>query len=1081
MKTIKLLVASLFIFTSLTISAQMIVDFETPETTPVFSAEGETSVVDNPDANGINSSAKVGYYKKVVGEWKYVTMDFPDTMQIAYNNTLTFKLRTSTQGRIFAKFWIGDEILIESWAPTYDFQPLADTWTECKMDLTPAMGKAFTKLELAACVDNNDTEADVYFDDVLLSNPDVGDGTPKATFTVSSNKVFIGDEVTFDASGSFDFDGEITDYSWDFGDGSVATGEIVKHTYTSDSIYNVNLTLTDNDAKTSTDNKYIFVLDENEKISKATFVNTAPAINEKIEAVFQINKSYTNVYNPDEVTVDAEILYPDGSIIMLPCFYYVSVNLENTTWVKDTTYQSWMLRFISEQQGTHSVKLILNDADGKVTSDTYFVEVTDGAAKGIIRNDTKNKQYYRHTTGEPFYPLGINIGWNSIANYTAIIDNLSAAKANTFRYWHTPFAQQALEWKPTSFYDGLGVYSQEAAAMSDQLLDHCEGKNMYMQLTIFQHGMFSENVDSMWVDNPYNTVNGGYIDRAEEYFYNDASKVQTKKLLRYIVARWAYSKNLFAWEFFNEVQFTGIHNEQTSRWFPGVLTWHSEMSQYIQSIDPFNHIMTTVAEHDQIPHFDSISALDNIQYHLYSNNMLADQVKLDNNFKVELENLSIINGEYGTNNEADVPFDMQRHSIWNGIMTQVPGYMWIWEHYLDLSWAGLFTMPADYISDEDFAKEGVLENYLFDVKHATKQLKSYGLTSGINYYGYIYDEFNGVNISGAECQLKNLPFANYTVTYYLPESNEIIKVDSLPLVKLTNILELPDFSKSIAFKIKYHSKYTLPVAIAGNDTIIAPELTVSFSGALSFSQVTDATLSYLWSIEENPNNSNLTIADATAMDIDVVPDVSGIYKLSLVVNDGFNNSMPDVVQITVSNVPIAMAGNDTIVSIEDRYFFFDGSNSYDPDGDELSFKWQLIEWPEESRANLLDFTKPNAILEVDEMGVYKAVLVVNDGISDSKPDTIMVNVLTTDIEQSNFSNVKIYPNPTNVAVHIISDGDIDKVEIFDISGRKMLAKNIEDNRKIFINLGELSSQNSLFIIKLSNNEKAVYRKVVVNK
>jgi len=44
-------------------------------------------------------------------------------------------------------------------------------------------------------------------------------------------QAYIGDEITFDASKSYDPDGTIVSYYWDFGDGSTAQGEVVKHTY----------------------------------------------------------------------------------------------------------------------------------------------------------------------------------------------------------------------------------------------------------------------------------------------------------------------------------------------------------------------------------------------------------------------------------------------------------------------------------------------------------------------------------------------------------------------------------------------------------------------------------------------------------------------------------------------------------------------------------------------------------------------------------------------------------------------------------------------------------------------------------
>lgn len=58
--------------------------------------------------------------------------------------------------------------------------------------------------------------------------------------------------VTFDASGSSDLDGTISQYHWDFDDGSTGTGQSVSHLFSNDGIYNVTLTVTDDDGATDT-------------------------------------------------------------------------------------------------------------------------------------------------------------------------------------------------------------------------------------------------------------------------------------------------------------------------------------------------------------------------------------------------------------------------------------------------------------------------------------------------------------------------------------------------------------------------------------------------------------------------------------------------------------------------------------------------------------------------------------------------------------------------------------------------------------------------------------------------------------
>ncbi|MFC2059261.1 PKD domain-containing protein [Chloroflexota bacterium] len=69
---------------------------------------------------------------------------------------------------------------------------------------------------------------------------------PAFTYTPDS-PVFLGQEITFDATPSTDADGTIVSYEWDFGDENTATGLTAQHTYPSPGNYTVTLTVTDDD------------------------------------------------------------------------------------------------------------------------------------------------------------------------------------------------------------------------------------------------------------------------------------------------------------------------------------------------------------------------------------------------------------------------------------------------------------------------------------------------------------------------------------------------------------------------------------------------------------------------------------------------------------------------------------------------------------------------------------------------------------------------------------------------------------------------------------------------------------------
>jgi hypothetical protein len=69
----------------------------------------------------------------------------------------------------------------------------------------------------------------------------------------------MGEIITFDGSGSFDHEGEITSWEWDFGDGSSGDDEILTKAYDSEGAYLVNLTVIDNESNVNYDTTWAFI------------------------------------------------------------------------------------------------------------------------------------------------------------------------------------------------------------------------------------------------------------------------------------------------------------------------------------------------------------------------------------------------------------------------------------------------------------------------------------------------------------------------------------------------------------------------------------------------------------------------------------------------------------------------------------------------------------------------------------------------------------------------------------------------------------------------------------------------------
>lgn len=775
--------------------AQTIADFETPASTPALTPAGVT-VVSNPDATG-NPSQNVAYFQKPSGNWKAVYLDFSAEKTIGNNDRLSLKVRSSTQGRVFVKIVNNGATILENWAPDYNSKPLPNTWTECLLDIASIKNQPFDRIEINASVDNEAT-ATIFLDDVKLINSQSLNGEPIAAFTLSAYQIIQGQSIQFDASDSYDPDGTIASYTWTFGNAGSETGVQAEHPFPSEGIYFGRLIIEDNDGKKAVGKFTINVLPATEKLGSLQFVTPQLKVYEKAEAAFLINESYSNVYDPDVVKVDAEITDPDGIERVVPCFFYQHASYTPDQWTKNSNTGYWMLRFSPAKAGQHHIRLTVTDPEGTTASVLYFFSVAASDAPGFIKPDPENKQYFRHQTGEPFYPLGINVAWGTTSAYTTILNNLGAGGANLVRYWQVPFDRQGLEWKNNSgFYKGLGVYSQEAAAEQDSIFGLCEANNLFLQLTIFQHGMFSENVNSNWNDNPYKSSNGGMLTSAEQFFYNTQAKAQAKKLVRYIVARWGYSTHLFAWELFNEVNFTGVYPNQSAQWYPGVKSWHDEMGQYIKSLDAFDHPVTTSTDDAQLTDFDLLTGLDNVQYHLYNTSLLSVQQEKDNTLLNAMTRVGLINGEYGLDvTTADVPFDAQRVAIWTGIMTQVPHLMWKWDNYTNSDWANLFQYPAAFIADEDFVSEGNPTKLGMTAAYNIEALVAVGFKAGDNIYGVVYDKIYRSNLTGATVDLSAAPAGNYTVTF----TDISTGFSTQSTTDIYHELELPPFSKGVAFK-----------------------------------------------------------------------------------------------------------------------------------------------------------------------------------------------------------------------------------------------------------------------------------------
>lgn len=103
----------------------------------------------------------------------------------------------------------------------------------------------------------------------------VEDRSPNAVFVSSHGTVEAGQQVRFNGSGSFDQEGSITSYEWDFGDGTVRNGATQRHSYASAGDYDVTLAVADSSGTTATVTRTISVRVPNDPPSASFDVSKA--------------------------------------------------------------------------------------------------------------------------------------------------------------------------------------------------------------------------------------------------------------------------------------------------------------------------------------------------------------------------------------------------------------------------------------------------------------------------------------------------------------------------------------------------------------------------------------------------------------------------------------------------------------------------------------------------------------------------------------------------------------------------------------------------------------------------------------
>jgi len=189
---------------------------------------------------------------------------------------------------------------------------------------------------------------------------------PVASFTYFPEDPVVGEETTFDASDSYDPDGAIVSYSWDFGDGSASMVQNPTHTYTSPGTYVVKLTVTDNEGLTNS-------------VSKLVEVSNIPPI-ASFKLLMEREFELLDLAIPmvgGKIIFDASDSYdPDGGEIANYEWNFGDGATINTPFPAWDPGRDDLIYHVYQSPGEYTVTLTVTDDEGETGLDDTMLDLT---------------------------------------------------------------------------------------------------------------------------------------------------------------------------------------------------------------------------------------------------------------------------------------------------------------------------------------------------------------------------------------------------------------------------------------------------------------------------------------------------------------------------------------------------------------------------------------------------------------------------------------------------------------------------------------------------------------------------------
>lgn len=247
----------------------------------------------------------------------------------------------------------------------------------------------------------------------------------------------------------------------------------------------------------------------------------------------------------------------------------------------------WKATLLSHTKGVFKPVVQKN---GKAIAQLPSVTLSASAGHGFVR--LGGPKGFAFDDGTPYWPLGHNLAWagGPIKDLPVYLKQMGSEGLNWARIWANHWDDKNPYWTTTAPMPKPGEMSPSVLKKWDRIVAAAEGAGVRFQMTMFHHGPWSSRVNSNWGENPWNAKNGGWLQTPSDFFTDPKARALSRAWFRYAIARWGHSTSIMAWEIFNEVEWVDPNYEKKEAL---VGSWHEAMADYIRSLDPYHHLVTT--------------------------------------------------------------------------------------------------------------------------------------------------------------------------------------------------------------------------------------------------------------------------------------------------------------------------------------------------------------------------------------------------------------------------------------------------------------------------------------------------------